>query len=341
MFQLQIDKSVLKKWAANESCVDCRLIVNCENKDDCGYLFDLPQLSDQSIGGILLVLSLVLLCVSLMLMVKILNSLLRGSVADAIKRVVNPKFKNPLVGYLFGIFLIFVGAIGTVIVQSSSVFTSTLTPMVGMGYVELETCYPMFLGSNIGTTVTSMLAALTQAGSDTFKNTIQGSLVHLFFNIIGILLYYPIPFMRFPIPLAKRLGKITSNYRWFAIVYIIGMFFVLPGIFVGLTFIDSRGIAMYTFLAIVAFLAILGGALNVVQSKESLKKRLPEELQTWEFLPKPMRSLEPYDRLLTSLPCCRTCAADQDVESAPPTPMTKDSKGIHNPTFTIFDERVY
>ena len=338
---MQIDKSVLKKWATNESCVDCRLIVNCENKAACGYLFDLPHLSDQSIGGILLVLSLVVLCVSLMLMVKILNSLLRGSIADAIKRVVNPKFNNPLFGYLFGIFLIPVGAVGTVMVQSSSVFTSTLTPMVGMGYIELETCYPMFLGSNLGTTVTSMLAALTQAGSDTFRNTIQGSLVHLFFNIIGILLYYPIPFMRFPIPLAKALGKITASYRWFAVVYIIGMFFVLPGVFVGLTFIDSQGIAMYTFLAIVAILAILGGALNVAQSKEALRKRLPEELQTWEFLPKPLRSLEPYDRILTSLPCCRSCAADPDVESASPTPMTKDTKGIHNPTFTTFDERVY
>ena len=48
----------------------------------------------------------------------------------------------------------------TFIVQSSSVFTSTMTPLVGIGLVEIETCYPLFLGSNIGTTATGLLAAL-------------------------------------------------------------------------------------------------------------------------------------------------------------------------------------
>merc|ERR1711988_1964697 len=95
--------------------------------------------------------------------------------------------------------------------MGSSVFTSTLTPMGGMGYVELETCYPMFLGSNIGTTFTSFLAALTQSGSDNFKSSIQGSLIHLFFNIIGILLFYPLPFMRFPIPMSKKTRGIDGG----------------------------------------------------------------------------------------------------------------------------------
>ena len=145
--------------------------------------------------------------------------------------------------------------------------------------------------------------------------------------------------MRFPIPLAKGLGKITANYRWFAIVYIIGMFFVLPGIFVGLTFIDSNDIVLYTFLGIMAFIGILVAALNFAHSKKSLKKRLPEKLQTWEFLPIGLRSLQPYDRMVTSLPCCRRCAAEPDIESCPPTSMTKDPKGISNPTFTT-DEKV-
>ena len=200
---IDIDKKVLKKWATNQSCPNCRLIKNCTGQEDCGYLFNLPQLSDQALGGILLCLSLIVLCTALISLVKILNSLLKGSVAEAVKRVVNPKFKNPVIAYLFGILLIFIGAGATIMVQSSSVFTSTVTPLVGMGYVEIETCYPMFLGSNIGTTFTSMLAALTQSGSDTFKSTLQGALVHLFFNIIGILLFYPIPFTRYAIILKQ------------------------------------------------------------------------------------------------------------------------------------------
>ena len=52
-----------------------------------------------------------------------------------------------------------VGACLTVIVQSSSVFTSTLSPLAGAGLVSLERVYPLTLGSNIGTTTTSLLAA--------------------------------------------------------------------------------------------------------------------------------------------------------------------------------------
>lgn len=48
----------------------------------------------------------------------------------------------------------------TIIVQSSSVFTSTLTPLVGLGVVSLDWMYPLTLGANTGTCITGMLAAL-------------------------------------------------------------------------------------------------------------------------------------------------------------------------------------
>ena len=78
-----------------------------------------------------------------------------------------------------------IGTVSTILIQSSSIFTSTLTPMVGIGLIEVETVYPMFLGSNIGTTFTAILAALTESGPK-LKHTIQGALVHLFFNVLGI-----------------------------------------------------------------------------------------------------------------------------------------------------------
>ena len=308
---IKIDKKVLEKWAeynstcvidkkcqdcssyGNENTVPCRLLHSDESS---GFLFNLPDLSDQAIGGILLGLSLLVLVGSLMVMVKILNSLLQGSMAENVKKIVNPKFKSSIVQYLFGYVLILVGTGATIVLQSSSIFTSTLTPMVGMGYVEVETCYPMFLGSNIGTTFTSMLAALTQSESKSFKDTVQGALIHMFFNIIGILLFYPIPFMRIPIPLCKKLGKITAKYRWFALVYIIGMFFVMPGVFVALTLIDSTGIVMNIFLGIFAVVLAVIGTINFMQSNATLQKFLPKILLNWDFMPKPLRSLEPYDR---------------------------------------------
>ena len=51
-----------------------------------------------------------------------------------------------------------VGAALTIVVQSSSVFTSTLIPLVGLGLVTIERVFPIILGSNIGTTVTGILA---------------------------------------------------------------------------------------------------------------------------------------------------------------------------------------
>ena len=37
-------------------------------------------------------------------------------------------------------------------------FTSTLTPLAGAGLLSLERAYPLTLGSNLGTTTTSLLA---------------------------------------------------------------------------------------------------------------------------------------------------------------------------------------
>ena len=53
-----------------------------------------------------------------------------------------------------------------------------------------------------GTTSTSLLAAMAAGGAHA-KDSVQIALVHLMFNIIGIGLFYPIPFMRWPIALAQ------------------------------------------------------------------------------------------------------------------------------------------
>ena len=48
-------------------------------------------------------------------------------------------------------------------VQSSSAFISSLNPLVGMGIVSIERIFPLTLGSNIGTTITGLLAALASS----------------------------------------------------------------------------------------------------------------------------------------------------------------------------------
>ena len=82
----------------------------------------------------------------------------------------------------------------------------------------------------LGTTTTGLLAALTAEPSQ-LAHTIQIALCHLYFNLIGILLFYPIPFLRWPIPLAKAFGRKVAKHRWFAFMYILLAFFLLPGQF--------------------------------------------------------------------------------------------------------------
>jgi sodium-dependent phosphate cotransporter len=119
-----------------------------------------------------------------------------------------------------------VGTAFTILVQSSSVFTSTLVPLVGLDIVSLERVLPMVLGSNIGTTFTGILAAL---GSEQLEVSLQIALCHTIFNISGILVWYPVPFLRkFPIRMAEFLGETSAKYRWFAVVYIVGVFFAIP-----------------------------------------------------------------------------------------------------------------
>ena len=68
--------------------------------------------------------------------------------------------------------------------QSSSIFTSALTPLVGVGVLHLDRMFPLTLGANIGTTVTAILAALA---SDAAKLHVTLQVGALCFGIFSIL----------------------------------------------------------------------------------------------------------------------------------------------------------
>ena len=148
---------VLKGWAVNDKRYqnpNITIIKSCDENSSC-FLFSYlgPQgadIGDRWAGALLLVTSLVMLCTCLMAMVKLLNSLLGVRVRETIKTVVNKEIPVRGLGWLTGYLAMLVGAVLTVLVQSSSVFTSTLTPLAGAGLVNLDRAYPLTLGSNIG-----------------------------------------------------------------------------------------------------------------------------------------------------------------------------------------------
>merc|ERR1712130_430120 len=109
----------------------------------CPYLFahlgpEGANIGETYIGLFLLGISLTMLCGCLIGMVKILNSLLGQRVRGIIENVINADIPVRGLGWLTGYLAMVVGAIMTILVQSSSVFTSTLTPLAGAGL--LGTC---------------------------------------------------------------------------------------------------------------------------------------------------------------------------------------------------------
>ena len=127
-------------------------------------------------------------------------------------------FKTWIRAMLFGMAI-------TVLVQSSSITTSLVIPLAGAGILTLRQIFPYTLGSNIGTTITAILASLVAAS----VAPVAVAFAHLLFNVFGILVIWPIPLIRnIPIKLAENLAALSIRNRIFPLLYIIIVFFILP-----------------------------------------------------------------------------------------------------------------
>ncbi|XP_035878406.1 sodium-dependent phosphate transport protein 2C [Phyllostomus discolor] len=273
----------------------------------CYHLFAGTALTDLAVGCVLLAGSLLALCTCLVLLVRLLNSVLHGRVARAVRAVLNADFPFP-VGWLSGYLAILVGAGLTFVLQSSSVFTAAVVPLLGVGVISLERAYPLLLGSNIGTTATALLAALASPSS-MLLSALQVALIHFFFNLAGILLWYVVPALRLPLPLAKRFGDLTARYRWVAVAYLLLSFLLLPLAAFGLSLAgDTVLAAVGGPLVTLVLLVVL---VNVLQRRRSAW--LPRPLRSWAWLPLGLRSLEPCDRLLSR--CFASPAATREAHS--------------------------
>ena len=85
-------------------------------------------------------------------------------------------FSNPILGVL-------AGAVLTAVIQSSSASVGILQALAVTGSINIASAFPIILGQNIGTCVTAILSSV-----GTNKNAKRTAVVHLAFNIIGVLL---------------------------------------------------------------------------------------------------------------------------------------------------------
>ena len=161
-----------------------------------------------------------LIFVSLYLLVRVMRAAAHGRVEVMVTNLFG---SNALLAML-------VGAVVTVMVQSSSITTSLLVPLAAAGVLRLEQAFPVTLGANIGTTVTAFLAALAVSGPNASVG-LEIALVHLLFNLTGILLVYPVgAIRRIPLRLAVATSHIALRSRSLVIVWIAGVFYGIPAV---------------------------------------------------------------------------------------------------------------
>ncbi len=112
-------------------------LITCDKKVGCPAFFQngATRQDDATPGGVCLFLSLCLLMICLMGLVNVLQRGLMGMST----RVIYKATKVP------GVFAILIGAAITVLVQSSSITTSVLTPIVGLGVIQLEQVSEIFV----------------------------------------------------------------------------------------------------------------------------------------------------------------------------------------------------
>jgi sodium-dependent phosphate cotransporter len=149
-----------------------------------------------------------------------------------------------------------------------------------MDIIKLEAMLPLTLGANIGTTGTALLASMVSDKPE----SVQIALCHLFFNIFGILIWFPIPFMRqYPLRAARQLGWLTRQYKLFPAVYILFMFVIFPGIFLGISQLFTTGGA-YNVIGVFLLIVIALGVVRVIFFfiKQDGWTKVAEMLTSWQ-----------------------------------------------------------
>jgi sodium-dependent phosphate cotransporter len=143
-----------------------------------------------------------------------LGKLLRAAMTGRAKGVIDAAIgRGPVSGIVSGTLV-------TVLVQSSSTTTSLVVPLAGAGVLTTRQIYPFTLGANIGTCVTALLAATSITGANEYF-ALQIALVHLLYNVFGVVLFMAIPFLReLPVQSSEWLSARVEHNRSWAFGYI-------------------------------------------------------------------------------------------------------------------------
>lgn len=139
--------------------------------------------------------------------------LLGASSRKQVGRLLN----QPLLSFLSGTGL-------TAAIHSSSVVTSVGVMLASTEKIAPRKLFPFVMGANVGTTVTALMAAIGKS-----EAALAIALCHFLFNVLGVSLFFPIPFFRNLINgLSRTSGNMAQRNLAFAFAYLLVLFFAFP-----------------------------------------------------------------------------------------------------------------
>ena len=125
--------------------------------------------------------------------------------------------KNFLTSISNPLLLVLIGTVLTAIIQSSSVMTSIAITMVFTGLINLDQGIYLTMGSNIGSCVVAIIAGLTSS-----TNAKRTALLHLLFNVSGVVIFMLVAMMM------REISKAVNPTKIITFGYLFGKMF--PGV---------------------------------------------------------------------------------------------------------------
>ncbi len=172
--------------------------------------------STGDVAWIGVMIAFIFLIFALTYIVRVLKSLVISRVEKFFQRYI---FRTPILSFILGIGI-------TTMVQSSSITTSMVVPLIGAGVITLVQIYPYLLGANIGTTITAFLASFVIGSPE----AVSVAFAHLLFNVYGIMIFWPLK--KIPMWMGKQIAELTQRSKLFPILYVLIIFFTIPGLLI-------------------------------------------------------------------------------------------------------------
>ena len=199
-------------------------VVGAVTKPVASAIVDIFRVLPDTLGaGLAIVAGIAMIMFSVIYLGRLLCGIMTGRARELIEKAVGRRPETGVVS----------GTVVTVLVQSSSTTTSLVVPLAGAGVVTTKQVFPFTMGANIGTCITALLAATSITGANEVF-ALQIALVHMFYNLFGVLLFLYTPWLRdLPVRSAIWLGNRAATNRSWAFGYIFAVFFVAPGAVLG------------------------------------------------------------------------------------------------------------